>query len=70
MALAGYGQRLGAEHNLIWMAKPMYARDLHCSQKALVGNFQDSSRKAAENCFQGCRPDKIIFKVFVRALPE
>ena len=52
------------------MGKPLYAKDLHCSQNALVCNFQDSSRKGAENCFQGCGPDKIIFKVFVRALPE
>lgn len=50
------------------MGEPLCAKDLHCSQNALVRNFQDSSRKGAENCFQGCRPDKIIFKVFVRAL--
>lgn len=68
IALSSSSQCLGAEHNLIWMGKPLYAKDLHCSQNALVRNFQDSSRKGAENCFQGCRPDKIIFKVFVRAL--
>lgn len=43
IALAGYSQCLGAEHNLIWMGKPLYAKDLHCSQNALVCNFQDSS---------------------------
>lgn len=69
-ALAGFSLSLGAEYNLIWMGKPLYAKDLHCSQNALVCNFQDTSRKGAENCFQGCKADKIIVKVFVRALLE